>query len=74
MIRPARCTAVVLLSVVVAGCSSWGAKPWQKGTLAKESMKLEHSRLQSSFDNHIYTAREASSGGGGLGGGGCGCN
>ena len=64
--------AAMLLSV--AGCADLGVKPWQKGTLSKESMKPSHSRLQTAFDDHIYNARESSTGGSGLGGGGCGCN
>jgi hypothetical protein len=70
---------VCLLTCITAltGCASsgfsLGVKPWQKGTLSKGSMQLEHSQLQAEFDSHIYFAREASSGGG-IGGGGCGCN
>ncbi|WP_083762952.1 DUF4266 domain-containing protein [Saccharophagus degradans] len=64
----------LMLPVFTSGCSKMGVKPWQKGTIAKESMQLDHSRLQSAFDDHIYYARESSTGGSGLGGGGCGCN
>lgn len=69
------CFALLFLS----GCSSFpglnlGVKPWQRSQLSKESMKIDHSRLQNTFDQHIYFAREASIGGGSLGGGGCGCN
>jgi|TARA_B110000116_G_scaffold265397_1_gene274540 hypothetical protein len=70
---------VCLLTCITAltGCASsgfsLGVKPWQKGTLSKDSMQIKHSQLQAEFDSHIYFAREASSGGG-MGGGGCGCN
>ncbi|MDO3383084.1 DUF4266 domain-containing protein [Gilvimarinus algae] len=68
------CVALLLVLPTLGGCSSLGVKPWQKGILAKDSMALEHARLQSAFDAHIYNARESSTGGSDLEGGGCGCN
>ncbi|BCD61527.1 hypothetical protein NitYY0826_C0382 [Nitratiruptor sp. YY08-26] len=57
------------------GCSVKEVKPWQKGTLAKESMQQGAcAKRFSKFLHHIYFSKEASKGGGGIGGGGCGCN
>lgn len=70
-------TLVILLS----GCSTYReitkveeVKPWEKGVLAKETMLLEGSPIDSYVDDHIYFSKEASTGGTGVGGGGCGCN
>ena len=65
---------LLLLEAVLSLCACAAPKPWQKGTLAKESMTFGHSRLQVAFDEHIYSSRESSTGGASLGGGGCGCN
>ena len=58
----------------LCGCSSLGAKAYERGTLAKTTMQLDNDALTRSFDDHIYFSKEASSGGAGFGGGGCGCN
>lgn len=47
---------------------------WQKGNLARPEMLVEGDPLETRFDEHIYTSREAASGGRAVGGGGCGCN
>jgi hypothetical protein len=49
-------------------------QPWEKGTLARREMTFDGDRLEVRFDEHIYTSKEAASGGSGVGGGGCGCN
>ncbi len=64
----------LLISTLLAGCSSLGVKPWERDVLAREDMALENAALDSGFDDHIYFSKEASSGGKGFGGGGCGCN
>jgi hypothetical protein len=61
--------AVILLSV---GCTT--VQPWERGNLARSEMSLEPDALQSSFNNHVYFSKEASSGGTSTTGGGCGCN
>ena len=66
--------SLLLVSSLLAGCSSLGVKPWEKDILAREDMALENAPLDSGFDDHIYFSKEASSGGKGFGGGGCGCN
>jgi hypothetical protein len=69
---------VVLLAAIaisaVSGCSALGAKPWQRGTLAREDMQPGGNRMDGAIDDHLYFSREASSGGRGFAGGGCGCN
>lgn len=49
-------------------------QPWEKGTLAKPEMTFEGDPLETKFSEHIYSSKEAASGGTGVGGGGCGCN
>ena len=70
---PAR---LALLLVSLAGCAS--VQPWEKGELAKPEMGFGGSALagalEARYADHIYTSREAASGGSGVGGGGCGCN
>ncbi len=65
-----------LLVILLQGCSMvQDVKPWEKGTLAKESMREGGGNtLLKKFENHIYFSKEASKGGGGVAGGGCGCN
>lgn len=65
---------VLIYTLVVAGCSSWGVQPWERDLLAKDSMQLVPDYLDNFYDEHIYFSKEASSGGQGVGGGGCGCN
>jgi len=50
-------------------------KPWEKETLAKETMKDGGTNaLIKKYEEHIYYSKEASKGGNGVAGGGCGCN
>ena len=70
---------VVLLAILSAGfllcgCSSLGVRPWQRGILAKPEMSLQAQPLMLSVDDHIYFAKEGTSGGRDFAGGGCGCN
>jgi thiol-disulfide isomerase/thioredoxin len=51
-----------------------GLRPWERGVLARESMRLDAGLLSLAFDDHMYFSKEASSGGRSFGGGGCGCN
>ena len=67
--------ALLLLTVIgLSGCASWGVQPWERNVLAQKKMQLDPYPLDTYLDEHIYTSREASSGGRGIGGGGCGCN
>ena len=63
---------VLLMMTGLAGCSS--VQPWEKQNLAKPEMTFEGDRLDTGYTEHIYSSKEASSGGAGVGGGGCGCN
>jgi hypothetical protein len=58
----------------LSGCADLGARPWQRGALARADMQVECDPIHTGFDDHIYFSKEASSGGRGFGGGGCGCN
>ena len=65
----------LFLAMVLVGLTACTTvKPWQRDLLAKPQMALDSDPLQTSFDEHIYFSKEASSGGRGFGGGGCGCN
>ncbi len=65
----------LLLAGLIQGCSIKKVKPWEKGTLAKETMQEGGgNKAFSSFRNHIYFSKEGSKGGSGVAGGGCGCN
>jgi hypothetical protein len=67
--------ALILVSLLaLGGCADLGAKPWQRGVLAREDMQVDPDPVQTGLDDHIYFSKEASSGGRGFGGGGCGCN
>ena len=68
---------VIILSSIflLSACSVVDVQPWEKETLAKDSMKNgAGNTLFSKFENHIYFSKEGSKGGGGVAGGGCGCN
>ena len=59
----------------ITGCS--GIEPvaaWERGYLAEDAMQWQSSTLEAKFNGHVYTSKEASSGGNGAAGGGCGCN
>jgi hypothetical protein len=63
-----------VLLLAMSGCSTIGAKPWERGRLARESMQMDDHAVEAGIDDHVYFSKEASSGGRGFGGGGCGCN
>jgi PBP1b-binding outer membrane lipoprotein LpoB len=67
---------ILLLSTTLffSGCIK-DVKPWEKGVLAKETMKESAINPNiKQFEEHIYFSKEASKGGGSVAGGGCGCN
>jgi uncharacterized protein DUF4266 len=68
---------LTLLAFELAGCAEGprlGAKPWDRGELARRCMRFDGYALEGAIDDHIYFSKEASSGGAGYAGGGCGCN
>jgi hypothetical protein len=69
-----RFTAAALALCASACANMPDVKPWEKGMLAKPSMRMDGDPLESRFSEHIYASKENSSGGSGVGGGGCGCN
>ena len=63
-----------LAVLVVSGCAQIEpVAPWQKGTLARPEMRFGADRLEGMFIEHVYSSKEAASGGTGEAGGGCGC-
>jgi hypothetical protein len=59
----------------LSGCSGFALpQPWEKGNLARPEMTMAGDPLEQRYQQHIYTSKEAASGGYGVGGGGCGCN
>ena len=58
--------------LLFAGCAP--VQPWERGRLAQPQMSLQGDTLLSAMDDHVYTSKEAASGGVGPSGGGCGCN
>jgi hypothetical protein len=65
----------LLIASSVAGCGTLQSpQPWERGDLTKPSMQIDPDKLQTKIDQHIYTSKEAATGGYGVGGGGCGCN
>ena len=61
----------------LAGCSSPAltrVHPWERGTLAQDSMNPDRDPLATEQAEHIFFSREAAAGGRGVGGAGCGCN
>ncbi|WP_342113309.1 DUF4266 domain-containing protein [Pseudoduganella sp. OTU4001] len=67
--------AWLALAAMLAGCGGLQpVQPWQKGELARADMLLQGDLLETRFNEHIYTSKEAASGGAAVGGGGCGCN
>ena len=59
----------------LAGCATLDPpKPWEKGDLARTSMRFDGDPLAARATQHIYQSKEGAAGGGAVGGGGCGCN
>jgi len=67
-------TIILLSSLFLSGCIQ-DVKPWEKETLAKNTLKeAAINPLNKKYEEHIYYSKEASRGGAGVAGGGCGCN
>ncbi len=70
----ARLLAICALLAGLSGCALKPVQPWDKGELARSDMLMQGDGLETRFNEHIYTSKEAASGGSAVGGGGCGCN
>jgi hypothetical protein len=67
--------ASLAVIVALAGCATFDPpRPWEKGDLARPSMRLDADPLATRVTQHVYQSKEGAAGGGGVGGGGCGCN
>lgn len=73
-IHRAAAWAACAAAAALAGCAYAPPQPWEKGNLAKPEMTMAGDPLDQRFVQHIYSSKEAASGGYGVGGGGCGCN
>ena len=59
----------------LAACSSVDTvAPYDRGYLAEDGMQWDANPRNAKLKSHVYTSKEASSGGAGSAGGGCGCN
>ena len=67
---------IYLLAVAqLAACSSVETvAPYDRGYLSEDGMQWDESPRNAKLKGHVYTSKEASSGGAGSAGGGCGCN
>jgi len=74
-VKPLTLITGLALSATLSGCSTFALpQPWEKGNLARPEMTFGGDALEQRYQQHIYTSKEAASGGSGIGGGGCGCN
>jgi hypothetical protein len=62
------------LATGLSGCADLGVKPWDRDLLARRGMALNPRPHITELNEHVYFAREGSSGGRTFDGGGCGCN
>ena len=73
----ALCTAGILSAIT---CSNQlhaqieTVEAWDRGYLAEDTMQWETDARSARLKGHVYTSKEASTGGAGAAGGGCGCN
>lgn len=67
------CMAGGLWLTLASGCAP-RIEPWERGNLARPQMALDPKPLDAAIMRHMYSSKEAASGGYGVGGGGCGCN
>ena len=65
----------LLAMLQLAACSSVETvAPYDRGYLAEDGMQWDANPRLAKLKSHVYTSKEASSGGAGSAGGGCGCN
>ena len=76
IMKRALCTAGIL-SVITFQTSCMQietVEAWDRGYLAEDTMQWEPDARSARLKGHVYTSKEASTGGAGAAGGGCGCN
>ena len=76
-LRGARCIVGMrtVWLLLLAGCATLDPpKPWEKGDLARPSMRFDADPLAVRAAAHVYQSKEGAAAGGTVGGGGCGCN
>jgi hypothetical protein len=69
--------ALAASALLESGCSTTAAtrvRPWERASLADETMNPDRDPLGMAMSEHVFFSREAASGGRGVGGSGCGCN
>ncbi len=60
--------------ILLSGCVE-SVQPWEKATLAKETMKEGgFNKLTKNLKSILIIQKKTTKGGGTIGGGGCGCN
>ena len=74
--KHALCSAVILsVSTFQTSCVQMETvEAWDRGYLAEDTMQWETDARSARLKGHVYTSKEASTGGAGAAGGGCGCN
>ena len=64
-----------LLFLSLSGCvATEPVAAFERGYLSEVGMAWEPDKRNAKLEGHVYTSKEASSGGAGAAGGGCGCN
>ena len=72
---PLKLPALLAGFIALQGCAGIEEVPaWERGYLAKTGMQWEAFAREGRLAGHVYTSKEASSGGSKAAGGGCGCN
>jgi len=70
-----KCLSIALSAPLICACHTVEpVAPYDRGYLAENGMKWEIDSREAKLAGHVYTSKEASSGGSGAAGGGCGCN
>jgi hypothetical protein len=65
-------SGLLMLAGLLTACAA--VQPWERGRLAQPGMALTPDPLLAAMNEHVYSSKEAASGGLEAAGGGCGCN
>ena len=75
VVRTSKMMVGLTVLAALSGCmATEPVAPYERGYLAEEGMQWEEHSRNEKLKGHVYTSKEASSGGAGAAGGGCGCN